>query len=80
MECHKKLETEFRKFKRIIAIGDIHGDFDVFIKTLLLGGVIDENNNWIAHDTIVVQLGDQVDSFRAEMYAKKKELGRLAST
>lgn len=78
MECNKKLETEFRKFKRIIAIGDIHGDFDVFIKTLLLGGVIDENNNWIAYDTIVVQMGDQVDSFRAEMYAKKKELGRFS--
>lgn len=78
MECKKRLETEFKSFKRIIAIGDIHGDFDVFIKTLLLGKIIDENNKWIASDTIVVQMGDQIDSIRAEMHAVKKESGRFS--
>lgn len=78
MDCKKRLETKFKKFKRIIAIGDIHGDFDVFIKTLLLGKIIDENNNWVAKDTIVIQLGDQVDSIRAEAMAEKKELGRFS--
>ena len=78
MDCKKRLETTFRKFKRIIAIGDIHGDFDVFIKTLILGKVIDKNNKWIADDTIVIQLGDQVDSIRAEQLAVKKEFGRFS--
>ena len=78
MDCKKRLETTFKKFKRIIAIGDIHGDFDVFLKTLLLGRIIDKNNNWIAEDTIVIQLGDQVDSIRAEVMAEKKELGRFS--
>lgn len=78
MDCKKRLETNFKKFKRIIAIGDIHGDFDVFLKTLLLGRIIDKNNNWIAEDTIVIQLGDQVDSIRAEVMAEKKELGRFS--
>jgi hydrogenase maturation factor len=78
MDCKSRLETNFKKFKRIIAIGDIHGDFDVFIKTLLLGKVINSNNDWIATDTIVVQMGDQIDSIRAEMLAEKKEVGRFS--
>jgi hypothetical protein len=78
MECKKRLETRFRKYKRIIAIGDIHGDFDVFIKTLLLGKIIDENNKWIVNDTIVIQMGDQIDSMRAESMAVKKESGRFS--
>lgn len=78
MECKKRLETEFKNYKRIIAIGDIHGDFDVFIKTLLLGKIIDKNNKWISHDTIVVQMGDQIDSHRAENTAEKIEMGRFS--
>ena len=78
MECLNRLESSFKKYKRIISIGDIHGDFDVFIKSLLLGGVIDINNKWISSNTIVIQLGDQVDSVRAELVAKKKEFGRFS--
>jgi hypothetical protein len=79
----------------IIAIGDIHGDIQLMIDTLTIGGVIKktnaENNNaiqinrsvqkydkkgnpkyyewieyyeWIAKNTIVVQVGDQIDRCR----------------
>jgi hypothetical protein len=51
--------------KRIIAIGDLHGDLLLTKKSLLLAKVIDEDDNWIAEpDTVVVQVGDQLDSWR----------------
>lgn len=49
---------------RIIVLGDIHGDYDLLIKMLKMGQVIDDNNNWIGNDTVVIQLGDQIDSER----------------
>lgn len=48
--------------RRIIAIGDLHGDFRALLRCLRLAKVIDENRVWIGGDTVVVQLGDQVDS------------------
>jgi len=48
--------------ERIIAIGDLHGDFDMMIKLLQLGGVINESYNWIGFNTYVIQVGDQIDS------------------
>ena len=50
--------------KRIIVIGDIHGDWKMTIETLMLAKVIDNNNNWIGGKTVVVQLGDQIDRCR----------------
>ena len=49
--------------KRIIAIGDIHGDWKALIKCLSLAKLIDKQLNWSAQplSTIVIQLGDQVD-------------------
>lgn len=52
--------------KRVIAIGDIHGDLELAIDSFKLAGLIDNSFNWIAipSDTIVIQVGDQVDSCR----------------
>ena len=52
--------------KRIIAIGDLHGDYDLTIECLKLANVVDEELNWIADppETIVVQIGDQIDRCR----------------
>ncbi|AYV79225.1 MAG: metallophosphatase/phosphoesterase [Faunusvirus sp.] len=52
--------------KRIIAIGDIHGDYDLAIACLKTAKVIDNKLNWIGGTTIVVQVGDQVDSCRPQ--------------
>lgn len=49
---------------RIIVIGDIHGDFNILIKCLKIAKLIDNNYNWIGGETIVVQVGDQIDSCR----------------
>ena len=52
--------------KRIIAIGDTHGDYEATINTLKVAKLIDDELNWVAEpqDTVVVQLGDQIDRCR----------------
>lgn len=49
---------------RIIVIGDIHGDMKMLTKCLKIAKLIDNMNNWIGKDTVVVQVGDQIDSCR----------------
>lgn len=46
---------------RIIAIGDIHGDYDQFVKLLRAVGVINSKDKWVAGGTQLVQLGDIPD-------------------
>nr|QBK88944.1 MAG: metallophosphatase/phosphoesterase [Mimivirus LCMiAC02] len=53
---------------KIIVLGDIHGDYKLLKNALKLGGVIDNNFNWIGGDSYVVQLGDQLDSCRPTEY------------
>tara|TARA_E500000178_G_C17015515_1_gene752703 strand:+ start:735 stop:1826 length:1092 start_codon:yes stop_codon:yes gene_type:complete len=50
--------------KRIIVIGDLHGDWDETIKSLKIPNLIDDNLNWIGGKTVVVQIGDQIDRCR----------------
>jgi hypothetical protein len=47
--------------RRIIAIGDLHGDWKATILALKRAGVINNSLKWIGMDTVVVQIGDQVD-------------------
>jgi Icc-related predicted phosphoesterase len=61
---YKYLPTVLPKARRIVAIGDIHGDYRLCIKLLKIAQVIDNNLNWIGGDTIVVQVGDQIDRCR----------------
>lgn len=46
---------------RLVAIGDVHGDYKATKKVLKLAGVLDNNQNWIGGDTVLVQTGDQLD-------------------
>lgn len=48
----------------IIVIGDIHGDYAKLLYLLKTAKLIDEHNKWIGGNTIVVQVGDQIDSCR----------------
>ena len=50
--------------KRIIIIGDVHGDIKRFKNILIDANVINNNFEWIAEppETIILQLGDQIDS------------------
>lgn len=47
--------------KRIVAIGDIHGDLSALRAALRLAGAIDSDDRWIGKDLAVVQTGDQID-------------------
>jgi hypothetical protein len=47
--------------RRIVAIGDVHGDWDATLRALRLAGAIDESQHWSGGDLIVVQTGDQLD-------------------
>jgi hypothetical protein len=70
-----KIPYIFEKRDRILVIGDIHGDFRRLVHILVRDlGVIDEKLNWIAEppDTVIVQMGDQVDSCRSNCHKEKK--------
>ncbi|MFC1852276.1 metallophosphoesterase [candidate division CSSED10-310 bacterium] len=47
--------------ERIIAVGDVHGDHQQFIKILRAAKVINKKNDWIAGKTHLVQTGDILD-------------------
>ena len=50
--------------KRIIVLGDLHGDWEMTINSLKVANLINKKLNWIGKDTVVVQLGDQIDRCR----------------
>ena len=62
-KCPSKSTEILPACKRIIVIGDIHGDWEVTKKIFLRYELIDTNGRWIAEplDTKVVQVGDIVD-------------------
>lgn len=46
---------------KVIAVGDVHGDYDNFVEVLRQAGVVNRRGNWIADDAHFVQLGDLPD-------------------
>jgi hypothetical protein len=68
-KCNNKyLPSILPATRRIIVIGDIHGDMSMLLKCLKIAKLINTNNmkhyKWIGKDTVVVQVGDQIDSCR----------------
>ena len=46
---------------RVVAIGDIHGDYDAFEEVMTRAGLLDAEGNWSGGNTILVQTGDIAD-------------------
>ena len=47
--------------KRVVAIGDLHGDFQKAVRAFKVAGLVDEKLNWIGGESVAVQVGDVLD-------------------
>jgi Calcineurin-like phosphoesterase len=45
----------------VVAIGDVHGDFDDFVTILQRAGLVDAQHHWTGGQTTLVQVGDLLD-------------------
>lgn len=54
-------QDEWQGVERVIAVGDVHGDYEQFTEVLASAGLIDGNGNWIGGKTHLVQTGDVLD-------------------
>ena len=57
------IQCEWTGVKRIVAVGDLHGDYDNFITILRQPkiNIIDDEGSWIGGKTHLVQIGDIMD-------------------
>lgn len=46
---------------RLVAVGDLHGDYDAFLHIMSEAGLIDSRGRWSGKKTVFVQMGDAVD-------------------
>ena len=54
-------QSVWKDVDRIVAVGDVHGDYSQFVKTLRAAKVINTDNQWIGGKTHLVQTGDILD-------------------
>lgn len=54
-------DYQWEGVERVVAVGDIHGDYDNYMATLKLAGLVDKKGKWAAGRTHFVQLGDLPD-------------------
>jgi len=54
-------QSTYSGIGQIVAVGDVHGDFDTFVAVLRSAGVIDKSNKWTGGATHLVQTGDCLD-------------------
>ncbi len=57
----ESIQCIWKNIEKIVAVGDIHGDYDKFVQILKEAGIVDERLNWIAGKTHFVQTGDIMD-------------------
>lgn len=59
--AEKVKQNTWKGVGRIVAVGDVHGDYGQFVKTLRAAGVIDAKGKWTGGKTHLVQTGDVFD-------------------
>lgn len=52
--------------ERLIAMGDVHGDYEAMMQALFLAGLVDDAGDWSGGTSWVVQTGDQLDRGETE--------------
>ena len=50
-----------KRGKRVVVVGDVHGQFDPFVKILRHAGLVDEGLNWCGLHDRLIQMGDIFD-------------------
>ncbi len=55
------IQCEWTGIEKIVAVGDVHGDYDSFVKILRGTGLIDKKGHWTGGKTHLVQIGDVMD-------------------
>ena len=54
-------DHHFDGIERVVAIGDVHGDWNGYIATLRAAGLVDDRERWSGGETHLVQTGDIAD-------------------
>ena len=54
-------DYQWEGVERVVAIGDIHGDFGHYMATLEAAGLVDKRGRWAGNETHLVQVGDLPD-------------------
>ena len=54
-------QAQWTGVERVVAVGDVHGDYAGFVEVLRSAGVIDQKDRWIGGKTHLVQTGDVPD-------------------
>ncbi len=47
--------------QRVVAVGDLHGDYQAYLDIVSAAGIADENGGWTGGDAVLIQLGDFTD-------------------
>ena len=47
--------------ERVVAVGDVHGAYDPFVRILRTAGLVDRRDRWIGGRAILIQTGDVFD-------------------
>lgn len=55
------IDSEWSGVARIVAVGDIHGDYENYLQVLREAGLINGRNKWVGGETHFVQVGDLPD-------------------
>ena len=55
---HAAPQDTWSGVERIVAVGDVHGDYEQFVRTLRAAGIINQKNKWTGGETHLVQTGD----------------------
>ena len=57
----EEIQDQWSGVERVYAVGDVHGDYDGYLKVLKDAGVVNRRGNWSAGAAHLVQVGDVPD-------------------